>query len=501
MSVPVLVAFVGALAAAVGTGMLTGRFIRAPRIDVAAWSSVLLLLAVALGAQTMGFALGFSAATFRAVQVTGLLLAPLWTAWGMVELAGRTVPARFAARLAAAALTVVPGVILILDPLTSAPAFGKIWPGEGHYMLLPKSALTGIHVIAIALALLMTSLAAARTRRDPAWWDVFVPISAAGAAVLFTVSLGFSLPHVGYPLLTAAAAGLIWFAASRSERIRLDQVGGEGHPGATAPHIGHRRHSRAIVDRMDRVDSMDSMDSMDPMGTMGARDPMDRMDPMDPMGTRDPMDPMGTRDSMDPLGTSGPMGTKGAAGQVRAIGDPTTGPLAALGTDGFPAAREFDPVAGSSVTPGPAAERAASIGRAAPMGSAASALPVHAAAPFGQPTGTLPPPFGLIAIYTLLDGRGEEFDRLTERTVEAVRAQEPGTLLFVVHTVPNAPMQRIFYEVYRDRIAYRDHRHMPHIEDFFAMHRPCVVATNVIELDLRYAKVPAPPPPDAMFSR
>ena len=113
----------------------------------------------------------------------------------------------------------------------------------------------------------------------------------------------------------------------------------------------------------------------------------------------------------------------------------------------------------------------------------------------------VPQLFGLIAIYTLLDGRGEEFDRLAERTVEAVRVQEPGTLLFVVHTVPKAPMQRIFYEVYRDRMAYSDHRRRPHVEDFFVRYRPCVLATNVIELDLRYAKVSALPSLGAMFSR
>ncbi len=79
--------------------------------------------------------------------------------------------------------------------------------------------------------------------------------------------------------------------------------------------------------------------------------------------------------------------------------------------------------------------------------------------------------------------------------------QEPGTLLFVVHTVPKAPMQRIFYEVYRDRMAYSDHRRRPHVEDFFVRYRPYVLATNVIELDLRYAKVSALPSLGAMFSR
>ena len=180
MRVAVFVAFAGALAAAVGTGVLAGRVIRAPRSFLLAWLSVLLMLAVALGAQAVGFAIGFSGATFRAVQVAGLLFAPLWMAWGLVELAGRTLPARFAARLVTATLTVVPGVILILDPLNSGLASGKVWPGETPYMVLPKAALAGIHLVVVAVALLMMWLTAIRARRDPAWWDVFVPVAAVG---------------------------------------------------------------------------------------------------------------------------------------------------------------------------------------------------------------------------------------------------------------------------------------------------------------------------------
>ncbi len=412
MSVSVLISFAGALAAAVGTGLLAGRFIRAPRTDLAAWSAVLLMLAVALGAQTMGFAVGFSSVTFRATQVAGLLLAPLWLAWGLVELAGRSVQARFAIRLVTAALTVVPGVVLVLDPLSTDRAFGRAWPGEKHYMVLPTTALTAIGVLAVAVAVLMTSITAARTRRDPAWWEVFVPVAVAGAAVLPLVAQRFGLPNAGYPLLTAAAAAAVWLAAGRSQRVRLDELraGEAPAPDASQPRAGRRRRGRA---------------------------------PLDPGG------PAGLTE------------------------DPTTGPLVALSADGFPAGREFGPP-----------------------------VPVRQGPPPGPPpAAVMSQLFGLIAIYTLLDGRGEEFDRLAERTVEAVRTHEPGTLLFVVHTVPKAPMQRIFYEVYRDRMAYSDHRRKPYVEDFFARHRPHVLATNVIELDLRYAKISALPSLSAIFSR
>ena len=97
--------------------------------------------------------------------------------------------------------------------------------------------------------------------------------------------------------------------------------------------------------------------------------------------------------------------------------------------------------------------------------------------------------FGQIAIYTLIEERASDFDRLTERVVEQVRAGEPDTLVFIVHAVPSAPMQRILYEVYRDRAAFDWHRRQPYIAQFEADRRPYVLATNVIELGLQQAKV------------
>ena len=44
----------------------------------------------------MGFASGFGAFTFRAVQLFALLLAPLWLAWGLVELVAGSGTGRFA---------------------------------------------------------------------------------------------------------------------------------------------------------------------------------------------------------------------------------------------------------------------------------------------------------------------------------------------------------------------------------------------------------------------
>jgi hypothetical protein len=50
-------------------------------------------------------------------------------------------------------------------------------------------------------------------------------------------------------------------------------------------------------------------------------------------------------------------------------------------------------------------------------------------------------------------------------------------------------MQRILYEVYRDRAAYDWHEQQSYVMQFEADRAPYVLATNVIELGLQQAKV------------
>ncbi len=83
----------------------------------------------------------------------------------------------------------------------------------------------------------------------------------------------------------------------------------------------------------------------------------------------------------------------------------------------------------------------------------------------------------------------EDFDRLTRGVVRQVRAHEPDTLVYIVHAVPSAPMQRILYEVYSDRAAHEAHKRQPYVAEFEAERRPYVLATNIIELGLQQAKV------------
>ena len=130
-------------------------------------------------------------------------------------------------------------------------------------------------------------------------------------------------------------------------------------------------------------------------------------------------------------------------------------------------------------------------GRAGSVGYAPEFTPVdNDEAEDDGPVGA-PRPYGRLSIYTLHDDKTREFDRLAERAAEGVRTSEPDTLVYVIHVVPKAPMQRIIYEIYRDRAAFLSHERQPHIRQFAADRASCVLATNIIDLRLKYAKVAA----------
>jgi quinol monooxygenase YgiN len=413
MSLPALIGFAGVLVAAVATGLLAGRAARQPRLDTILWTAAALALTVALAAQSVGFASGFGSATFRAVQLFALLLAPLWLAWGLVELVWPGEAARFGIRLACGALTVVGSVILATDPLTAEP-FGKAWPLAGaHYQPPSHYALDVVQAVAVILAGASIGLAAARARTDGPWPGALPGTAAVSLAVFMTVGLRFSLPtRSAYPLLSLLAAALAWFGASRLETRRKDLFVTSNHHGPRAP--GELRASG------------------DPARWTEA-------------GRRPPAAPW-------PRGGPGPDG--------RLLAPPQMQP-----------------------GPGPAA--------------AAPGAPAPEYAPLAKPAAPATPPYGRILIFTLLDDRVADFDRFAEQAAEEVRTREPDTLVYVIHLVPNAPMQRIFYEIYRDRAAFDTHENQPYMKRFVADRRACVLATNVIELTLKYAKVAPLPNPQA----
>jgi quinol monooxygenase YgiN len=150
-------------------------------------------------------------------------------------------------------------------------------------------------------------------------------------------------------------------------------------------------------------------------------------------------------------------------------------------------------VAGRDASPQPAGHRPAGPGGRSEPATGPGRIPAPAgsgpAAPAPGIVKPAAPPYGLIAIYTLLEDRVADFDWIADQAAEEVRTHEPDTLVYVIHTVPKAPMQRIFYEIYRDRAAYDRHEQQAYIKRFVTARRPYVLATNVIELRLKYAKI------------
>jgi quinol monooxygenase YgiN len=476
MSLPVLIGFAGVLVAAVATGMLAGRCARQPRIDFILWTAATLALAVALAAQSIGFARGFNPATFRAVQLFALLLAPLWLGWGLAELAWPSEAARFGTRLICGALTVVGGVILATDPLSGVP-FGKSWPLAGvHYQPVSHYVLDVVQAVAVIVTLVSVGLAAGRARNDRPWPGALTGIGSVGLAVLMIVGLRFSLPARSlYPLLSMTAAALVWFGATRIQDRPGRGGRNRGASGASDRHVPEARYA--------------------PNGHYGPGAPEDLRQFRDTPGLGDPRwpgVPVAPNDHGTlyrpgaPYGPGTPYGPGApyGPGVAHGPGEPRGGPRG-------PAGSRTSLTGGGSPPPGtdPRLRQRTPPAATSAAGALAGADSGAQAGPTGSPAAAPPRPYGRILIFTLLEDRVADFDRLAEQAAEEVRTGEPDTLVYVIHLVPNAPMQRIFYEIYRDRAAFDSHESQPYIQRFATERRSCVLATNVIELRLKYAKV------------
>lgn len=472
MSLPVLVGFAGVLVAAVATGLLAGRCVRQPRIHFILWTAATLALTVALAAQSMGFDRGFGAATFRVVQLAALLLAPLWLGWGLVELVAWSEAVRFGAGLISAALIVVAVVILVTDPLTAQPA-GTSWPSAGsHFQPVALYALDVVQVVAVLAAAASTLLAALSARRDPRWRPARPGVAAVDLAVLMTAGMRAGWPDRSvYPLLGLLAAALVWFGAVRTQPVS----GRDAERSVLRDGVGGRAgRDLSLIHGDEAKDVPGSYHPASGYPPSGLPQGAGRSQGAGlPQGAGRLSGPGRGQETSWPR-TSGPRaGGPQGAGQSRSVNGFSR-------PDGSVVAAPAEAKADS-----PAPKQAA--GSAAPQPKKASAGPASATAR----------PYGRLLIFTLLDDRVTEFDRLAGQTAEEVRIGEPGTLVYVIHLVPNAPLQRIFYEIYRDRVAFDSHESQPYMKRFVADRRSCVLATNVIELRLTYAKVAPLPGPQA----
>jgi len=316
-----------------------------------------------------------------------------------------------------------------------------------------------------------------------------VAVVLVGLAVLITVGQRFALPaRAAYPLLSMAAAALVWFGVSRVGEL----------PAAAAGRAGNRRGLQDVQDDRDRPG-----DDFWPDGSSGGYVPDEPYSTYGHRGGRP--GPGGLAPGGFPGGGPVPGGSPVPGGRPVPAGGPAPagGPLPPPGGDrarrpGPPPRPPDRPDRYRGSGPGGLAtgERVPGMAAAAP-GDQATATEFTPSAVAGSPAAAPARPYGRILIFTLLDDRVAEFDRLAEEAAEQVRTAEPDTLVYVIHLVPNAPMQRIFYEIYRDRAAFDSHESQPYMQRFVTERRSCVLATNVIELRLKYAKVAPLPGPQA----
>jgi quinol monooxygenase YgiN len=87
--------------------------------------------------------------------------------------------------------------------------------------------------------------------------------------------------------------------------------------------------------------------------------------------------------------------------------------------------------------------------------------------------------FGLIVRFTARDAEAAAaFDALAAETLKGIEG-EPGTLVYVNHSVPDDPHVRVFYELYADRAAFAAHEEQPHVRRFLAEREQYLVSHEV----------------------
>ncbi|WP_416484317.1 putative quinol monooxygenase [Streptomyces sp. CL12] len=92
--------------------------------------------------------------------------------------------------------------------------------------------------------------------------------------------------------------------------------------------------------------------------------------------------------------------------------------------------------------------------------------------------------FGLMVRFTCKDdAAAAAFDELVERTGEHIRAHEPGTVIYAVHRVDGRPLERVFYELYRDEDAFQEHESKDYVRLFLAERDQYLSGTEVDRLD------------------
>jgi quinol monooxygenase YgiN len=533
MHISLVISGIGAVVAAIGGGVLLARCFRQPRTDFIALAVALIGLLISLGSQALGFEAGFDSAMFRAMELGGQVIAPLALVLALAEVGARSMPVRFCARLYIPSLAIVATVVLALDQLAQTN-FTKTWPNPAVFYQTPPNYVLEFAVgPATAIVAVLAVASVVRRSGQPGWSALLPAQLMGGAAALllaypslaqlaaYEAKIHLPLSASVFALACTVAAGLTWVAGARIAQL------------PRAP-----RSAAAAQD--DDFEAAGSYDGADRTGDFARFEPatdggvyrgggLYRPEPAGRTGVRSydrdhDLEGRGWQDDRPDAGYAEPWrdDARAEAGQWHdhdgwhsdqggyqpdfATGDFVPGDYAT----GDVAAGEFAPGNGHGADVGGRQGTGRSGDEFDPYGRpdyadghgprAARAADGLAGGADHDEDGVRSELFGQIAIYTLLEDRVEEFDQLTQRVVDQVRSREPDTLVFIVHAVPSAPMQRILYEVYRDRSAYEWHAKQPHVQQFDLDKRPYVLATNVIELGLQQAKVSPFPSVTELFS-
>jgi len=87
--------------------------------------------------------------------------------------------------------------------------------------------------------------------------------------------------------------------------------------------------------------------------------------------------------------------------------------------------------------------------------------------------------FALVVRFELHAGQAESFDALMARTLPGIRADEPGTLVYVCCRIEGAPHSRLFIAIYEDRAAFERHERTPATMRFLAERTRAIASSRV----------------------
>ena len=72
----------------------------------------------------------------------------------------------------------------------------------------------------------------------------------------------------------------------------------------------------------------------------------------------------------------------------------------------------------------------------------------------------------VIAKLKTKSGSEAQFEQAARKMIETVRAQEPGTMQYVLHRSVKDPTEFVYYEVYQDQASLDSHGKTPHMREF-----------------------------------